>query len=164
MRLLGHFREFGLDKHRPAKRALVRLVRLPEPLVEARQMEDVITGKRANIVTFADGFQANSTGFVGSAPGGRGKGSGAEGFTYQESWLAIDESFSSSFDCQAFRDIGSDMFLKMGILSSFSTMRGRLFGGPLKRLYSLRSLLSDVHDQYVGFEEEGRLLPQATSY
>jgi hypothetical protein len=42
--------------------------------------------------------------------------------TYQESWLAIDESFSSNFDCQAFRDIGSDMFLKMGILSFFSTM------------------------------------------
>ena len=92
---------------------------------------------------------------MGSAPGGRGKGSGAEGFTYQESWLAIDESFSSSFDCQTFRDIGSDMFLKMGILSSFSTMRGRLFGGPLKRLYSLRSLLSDVHDQYGGLRRRG---------
>jgi hypothetical protein len=56
MRLLGHFREFGLDKYRPAKRTPVRLVRRPEPLVEARQMEDVITRKRANIVTFVDGF------------------------------------------------------------------------------------------------------------
>jgi hypothetical protein len=61
----------------------------------------------------------------------RGKGSGVGGFTYQESWLAIDASFSLSFDCQAFRDIGSDMFLKMGILSFFSTMPGGLFGRRL---------------------------------
>jgi hypothetical protein len=56
MRLLGHFREFGLDKYRPAKRTLVRLVRPPEPLIKARQMEDVFTRKRANVVTFVDGF------------------------------------------------------------------------------------------------------------
>src|SRR5271156_1288776 len=92
---------------------------------------------------------------MGSALGAGARGVRRKGFTYQESWLAIDESFSWSFDCQAFRDIGSDMFLKMEILSFFSTMRGGLFGGPLKWLNSLRSLLSDVHDQYVSLRRRG---------
>jgi hypothetical protein len=47
------------------------------------------------------------------------------------------------------------MFLKMGILSFFSTMRGELFGRPLKWLNSLRSLLSDAHEPICEFEEEG---------
>ena len=81
---------------------------------------------------------------------GRGKGR----VTYQESWLAIDASFSLSFDCQAFREIGSGIFLKMGILSSFSTMPGGLLCIPLKWLNSLRSLSVRCPRPICGVEEE----------
>jgi hypothetical protein len=81
---------------------------------------------------------------------GRGKGR----VTYQESWLAIDASFSLSFDCQAFREIGSGIFLKMGILSSFSTMPGGLLCIPLKWLNSLRSLSVRCPRPICGFEEK----------
>jgi hypothetical protein len=59
--------------------------------------------------------------FHESAPAvGGGQTEWCRRVAYQESWFAIDASFSSSFDCHAFRDTGSDMFLKMGILSFFS--------------------------------------------